>query len=95
MKPDYWKRLADAARRAPQEPPAEMPFGFDTRLVARWRARREGEESPPWAALLRGGLICAGVILLLSVVVNYQTLREREPGSVAIADSALRLSMLP
>jgi hypothetical protein len=95
MKQDYWKRLADAARRAPPEPPAEMPFGFDTRLLARWRTRRRAEEPPPWAALLRGALICAGVILLLSVAVNYQTLKEREPGSVAIADSALRLSMLP
>jgi hypothetical protein len=95
MKQDYWKRLAEAARRMPAEPPAEMPFGFDTRLMARWRARRAGDEAPPWAALLRGALICAGVILLLSVAVNYQTLKEREPGSVAIADSALRLSMVP
>ena len=72
-----------------------MPFGFDTRVVADSRRRRETEETLPWALLLRGALVCAGLILLLSVAANYQTLKEREPGSVAIADSAMRLSMLP
>ena len=76
MKPDFWKRLAAAARRAPPEPPAEMPFGFDTRMVAFWRGRQETEEALPWALLLRGALVCASLIMLLSVVMNYRTLKE-------------------
>lgn len=95
MKPDFWTPLTAAARRAAAEPLAEMPFGFDTRVVADSRGRREREETLPWALLLRGALACAGLILLLSVAANYQTLKEREPGSVAIADSAIRMSMLP
>jgi len=95
MKPDSWTHLTMAARRAAAEPPAEMPFGFDTRVIADSRRRRATEETLPWALLLRGALVCAGLILLLSVAANYQTLKEREPGSVAIADSAMRLSMLP
>jgi len=95
MKPDFWKRLAATARRAPAGPPAEMPFGFDTRVIAGWRARQEPEEALPWTLLLRGALVCASLILLLSVAMNYQALKEREPGSVAIADSAIRMSMLP
>ena len=95
MKPDSWTHLTMAARRAAAEPPAEMPFGFDTRVVAEWRSRREEEEFLPWTRLLRGALVCAGLILLLSLALNYQTFREREPGSVAIADSVLRMSMLP
>lgn len=95
MKMDYWARLAGIARRAPAEPPAEMPFGFDTRVMARWRAGSAGPEALPGARLLQGALVCAGLILLLSVAINYDTLREREPGSVAIADSILRVSMLP
>ena len=94
MKTDYWKRLAGAARRAPN-PSAEVPFGFETRVLAEWRAQRGAEESVPWARLLRGGLVCAGLIMLLSLAVNYQALREREPGSVAITDSVLRMTMLP
>jgi len=95
MKPDYWMRLADAARRAPAAPPPDMPFAFDTRVLAEWRCRGEAEGTLPWALLLRGALVCASLIMLLSVAMNYQTLREREPGSVAIADSVLRMSMLP
>src|SRR6266480_3151272 len=95
MKPDSWTHLTMAARRAAAEPPAEMPFAFDTRVIADSRRRRATEETLPWALLLRGALVCAGLILLLSVAANYQTLKEREPGSVAIADSAMRLSMLP
>jgi len=38
-----WKRLADAARRhtAGTEAPAEMPFGFDTRVLAQLRPPRQ------------------------------------------------------
>ena len=95
MNRDFWNRLAEASRRAPAPLPAEMPFGFDSRVLAERRPRREGDELLPWTRLLRGALVCAGLILLLSVAMNYQTFRERQPGSVAIADSVLRMSMLP
>lgn len=40
---DPWKRLADAASRHPTEAdtPAEMPFGFDTRVLAQLRPPRQ------------------------------------------------------
>ena len=39
---DPWKQLSDAARRRPRTPdaPAEMPWGFDTRVLARLRDPR-------------------------------------------------------
>jgi hypothetical protein len=95
MKPDYWKRLAVVARRAPEEPALEMPFGFDTRVLADWRAQREGEEPVPWARLLRGALACAGLIMLLSLAMNFTSTKEGEPGPMAIADSAIRMSLYP
>ena len=38
-----WKRLADAASRnnTGTETPAEMPFGFDTRVLTRLRPQRQ------------------------------------------------------
>ena len=95
MKPDYWKRLAGTARRTPVEPAPEMPFGFDTRVIAAWQTRREGEEAVPWARLLRGALVCASLIMLLSLAMNFQSWKEGDPGPVAIADSAIRMSMYP
>ena len=95
MKPDYWKRLAGTARRAPVEPAPEMPFGFDTRALADWQAQREGEAAVPWARLLRGALVCASLIMLLSLAMNFQSLKEGDSGPVAIADSAIRMSLYP
>ena len=95
MKPDYWERLAVAARRVAFESTPEMPFGFDTRVIADWQARREGEEPVPWARLLRGALVCASLIMLLSLAMNFQSLKEGDPGPVAIADSAIRMSLYP
>ena len=95
MKQDNWKRLARAARQAPAGAPAEMPFGFDTRVMEDWRIHRDDSESHPWTFLLRGALVCSGLIMILSVAMNYQSLQEREPGPVAITDSVIQTSMLP
>jgi anti-sigma-K factor RskA len=95
MKLDHWKRLAAMARQAPAAPPAEMPFGFDTRVIANWRAQADDGDSSLWVPLLRGALVCSVLIVALTVAVNYQTLKEREPTSLAIADSAIQLTMLP
>ena len=95
MKPDYWKPLAGAARRVAAEPAPEMPFGFDTRVIAVWQAHREGEEAVPWARLLRAGLVCASLIMLLSLAMNFRSLKEGDPGPVAIADLAIRMSLYP
>ena len=95
MKPDYWKRLAETARRAPVEPAAEMPFDFDTVVIAGRQGRREAEEAVPWARLLRGALVCASLIMLLSLVMNFHSMTEGDPGPVAIADSAIRMSLYP
>ena len=95
MKPDYWNRLALAARCAPPEPAAEMPFGFDIRVLADRLVQSENEEAVPWARLLRGALVCASLIMLLSLAMNFQSVKERDPGPVAIADSAIRMSLYP
>jgi len=95
MKPDYWKRLAETAQRAPVEPVAEMPFDFDTVVIADWQGRREAEQAVPWARLLRGALVCASLIMLLSLAMNFQSWKEGDPGPATIADSAIRMSMYP
>ena len=95
MKRDYWKSLARAARCAPAEPAAEMPFGFDLRVLAERQVQNGDEETVPWARLLRGALVCASLIMLLSLAMNFQSVKERDPGPLAIADSAIRMSLYP
>jgi len=95
MNPDPWQQLVVTAKRAPRQPDNSMPFGFDTRVLAEWKSSLVRSEGVPWTAFLRGALVCSTVIMLLSLVVNYETARESEPTAVAIADSALRISLSP
>ena len=39
---DAWKKLSEAARRCPRQPdaPAELPWGFDMRVLVRLRDKR-------------------------------------------------------
>lgn len=90
-----WQRLLEAARQAPVPKPEEMPFGFDTRVVNELRTRRAADESLPWNTLLRGALVCSALIMLLSVAASYRASDDRGPGPTDIADSAIRMSMLP
>lgn len=95
MKPDYWQRLAQAARLAPAQLPPPLPFGFDTRVLANWRAQRDSGEGLPWVFLLRAGVAGAALIMLVSLALNYQALQEQEPSARALANSAIQMSMLP
>ena len=46
MKDHEIDRLLRSAAQAPEEVPVAMPFGFDTRVVALWRARAKQPEYP-------------------------------------------------
>ena len=41
-------RLLRAAAAAPETAPSEVPFGFDTRVIATWRADRRDGSADGW-----------------------------------------------
>jgi hypothetical protein len=94
MKDKKLDRLLDAAARAGKESPAVMPFGFDTRVVALWRAagsRPNGVTSLVW----RVALLSAAVIVISTVAVVREANQSREinesfTNEFAIADSAIQ-----
>src|SRR5256714_10754577 len=55
-------RLLRAAAKAKDDAPAEMPFGFDTRVIA--LSRRNGNGAIFGALLRRVALVAAAVIVL-------------------------------
>lgn len=90
-------RLLRAAARA-DDPPVEMPFGFDTRVVALARAQaKRGEFGNGWelARLLRRVAVLAVVLTAVASSAAYWQLSEnREIGeplsnAYAIADNAI------
>src|SRR5213595_560003 len=91
-----WRRLLKTAAEASVEEPASVPFGFDTRVVALWRAAN-GNAAPNGIARLvrRVAVLAAFVIVLSGAAVFHEVQATRDiddPGAdeFAIADSAIQ-----
>jgi cytochrome c-type biogenesis protein CcmH/NrfG len=89
-------RLLRSAANLPEESPAEAPFGFDTRVVALWRAgHRNGDAAELRRFLRRVGAVAFAVVALASAGV-YQQFSDNEQrispqsNEYAIADSAIQ-----
>ncbi|HWY50612.1 MAG TPA: hypothetical protein VNW72_03940 [Chthoniobacterales bacterium] len=86
-------RLLRSAAQAKEEAPAEMPFGFDTRVIA--LSRRNGN-GPAVAGLLRRiALAAAAVIVLATAGAWIEFNQDGDPigasgNEFAIADSAIQ-----
>ena len=94
MKNKELDRLLHAAAHVGEETPAMMPFGFDTRVVALWRAtasRPNGVTS----LVRRVALLSAAVIVISTVAAVREANQSREinesfTNEFAIADSAIQ-----
>jgi len=92
-----FSRLKAAAAKAPSPAMSEMPYGFDTRVLAAWRAQRKNDD---WGfSFLKTAFICATVLVALSFAA-HERLAVADPqndpqNEFAIADSVIRLSMNP
>jgi hypothetical protein len=67
-----WKEAAAAARSLPQDPPATVPFGFTSRILAQARAAVPPPSLDSLWQLLAGRLLGAmALLLLLLAAVEY------------------------
>ena len=98
-KPDpHLDRLLRAAARHDDAAPAEMPFGFDTRIAALARAHRLASgDTSGWelARLVRRVAVGAVIIAAFASSAAYWQMAENQDGSdpsanaYAIADNAI------
>jgi len=94
MKGKKIDRLLRSAAQAGEEAPAEMPFGFDTRVVALWRAAGSRSNGVIWL-VRRVALLSAAVIVIATIAAVREANQSREIGEsftneFAIADSAIQ-----
>ena len=87
-------RLLRSAAQADEEVPAEMPFGFDTRVVALWRAGAP-KTNGVMQLLRRVALLSAAVIVISTIAAvrelnQSREIRESFANEFAIADSAIQ-----
>ncbi len=96
MKDHEIDRLLRSAAQARDEAPAEMPFGFDTRVVAVWSQSRGTAKANGIASLLRRvALLSAAVIAISTLVAVREVKQSREQyndftNEFAIADTAIQ-----
>jgi len=94
MKDQKIDRLLRSAAQVREEEPAQMPFGFDTRVIALWRAglpMANGVASLVW----RAAVLSAAVIVIATIAAVHEANQSREIGEsfaneFAIADSAIQ-----
>jgi hypothetical protein len=69
-------RLLRAAAKAPAEPPAELPFAVEARVLGQWRASRPQAPSPWLLAWLRVGLGFACLVMLAALALSLQEINR-------------------
>jgi len=88
-------RLLRSAAETPEDLPTAMPFGFDTRVVALWRA--SSIKANGLTPLLRRVALLSAAVIVISTVAAVREARQSrarvgEPftNEFAIADSAIQ-----
>jgi hypothetical protein len=97
MKPTDVDRLLRAAAQVPGVPRAEPPFGFETRIVAAWRAANGSlNDFADLSRFLRRAGVIAGAVLVLAGAAAYRQYRDEttfaavSTNEYAIADFAIQ-----
>jgi hypothetical protein len=94
MKDQKIDRLLRSAAQVREEPEPAMPFGFDTRVVALWRAAA-AKGNGVMRLLRRVAVLSAAVIVISTIAAVREANQSREIGEsfaneFAIADSAIQ-----
>ena len=94
MKNEQLDRLLLSAAQADPEVPAAMPFGFDTRVVALWRAGTP-KANGVMQLLRRVAVLSIAVIVISTIAAireanQSREIRESFANEFAIADSAIQ-----
>ena len=94
MKDHKIDRLLRSAAQVREEKAASMPFGFDTRVIALWRAARPTANGV-MSLVRRVTVLSAAVIVISTIAAVREANQSREIGEsfaneFAIADSAIQ-----
>jgi len=94
MKSDNIDRLLRSAAQRDEEQPAAMPFGFDTRVVALWRAALPTGNGV--MQLLRRVAVLSAAVIIISTLATVREARQSRQqyseltNEFAIADRAIQ-----
>jgi hypothetical protein len=97
MKGPDLDRLLRSAGHASEQDTSEVPYGFDTRVVASWRSGKNGgSDLAELSRFVRRAGVIAGAVLVLAGAAAYRQYRDETKfaalptNEYAIADSAIQ-----
>jgi hypothetical protein len=89
-------RLLQAAAQAPKTSAEQMPFGFDTRVLAQWRSRpREDDFAWLLSGLFRRAVICASLLMVACIVWGSHEKTSTATSVVALANYEINQHLPP
>ncbi|MEW6304912.1 MAG: hypothetical protein AB1705_15670 [Verrucomicrobiota bacterium] len=91
---DSWDRLIEAARQAPEPAMPEAPFGFATRVVARWQSAPPPTLLSVWELLARRILVGACAVMLLSLALHLSVPQRAASDPIAAAENLIEFAVL-
>jgi hypothetical protein len=89
------QRLFKAAAQAPREAPGPLPSAWACRTLAQWRSTAGEDESALLAALFWRGVVCASLVMVLSMGWSCMGNDGAGAGAKALANYALTIQLLP
>jgi hypothetical protein len=93
---NFWEKLTRLARQAPEPGPAEMPYGFATRVVANRPTAAPGAElSAAWESLSVRSLALAALVMAFTLGLNYDLMNHDWTQEVTPVDTAFEPLLEP
>jgi hypothetical protein len=96
MNANQLERLFRSAAQAAESAPTEVPFGFDTRIVAGWRSGGVASDFAELSQFLRRAGVIACAVLVIAGAAAYRQYRDEArfaslpTNEYAIADAAIQ-----
>jgi hypothetical protein len=89
------RKLLKASAQSPKPDPDLLPWTVETRVLAAWRTGIDRNELTPLPALFRQALVCASMVMLLSIGWNYVQSRNETAYSMVQASYEMTVALLP
>jgi len=89
------KRLLKAASRSQAKTPDAMPFGLESRILANWRRDEAEDDSVLLASLFRRAVICASIVMVVSIGWSQLAAAREVPGAVVLTNFEEVIRVVP